>query len=119
MSFLSRIFGKRPAERLPEHAVIVRFGYGRTDLQPIFQLENELQAAIAKAGAGEYDGNEVATDGSDGTLDMYGPDADVLFAVVRPILERSNFMRGARVQVRYGPPAAGVREANHVLGQEH
>jgi len=119
MSFLSRIFGNRPAERPPEQAVIVRFEYGRTDLQPIFELEDKLQAAIAKASAGEYDGNEVATDGSDGTLYMYGPDADVLFSVVRPVLEQSDFMRGARVQVRYGPPAAGVREANHVLGQQH
>jgi hypothetical protein len=98
-----------------DQAVIVHFDYGSTDLQPIFELEQRLIAAITRAGAGELDGNEVATDGADGYLYMYGPDADALFAVARPVLDQCVFMRGARVRVRYGPPADGVREVQHVL----
>lgn len=48
---------------------------------------------------------------SDGTLFMYGPDADKLFAVVRPILEACSFMQGASVTLRYGPQVDGVRES--------
>lgn len=100
----------QPMDTPSEHAVIVHFNYGSTDLQPLFALEDKLEAAIAAAGAGQYDGNEVATDGSDGYLYMYGPDADKLFAAVKPVLEASQFMRGATVTVRYGPPEDGVRE---------
>jgi hypothetical protein len=94
----------------PEQAVIVHFAYGSTDLTRLFALEQELESAIAAASAGEYDGNEVATDGSDGYLYMYGPNADRLFEIVRPVLESSDFMRGAEVRIRYGPPADGVKE---------
>ena len=93
-----------------DHAVIVRFNYGSTDLSRLFELEGKLEAAIIAAKAGEYDGNEVAVDGSDGILYMYGLDADRLFQVVEPILKVTPFMNGAKVTVRYGPPADGVRE---------
>lgn len=100
----------------PEHAVIVHFGYGSTDLQPLSELEDRLSAAIGEAGVGELDGNEVAADGSDAFLYMYGPDADALFATVRPILEGAVFMKGARARLRYGPPQHGVRENEVALG---
>ena len=54
----------------PDQAVIVRFSYGSTDLSRLFELENKLEAAITNARAGEFDGNEVAVDGSDGILYM-------------------------------------------------
>jgi hypothetical protein len=113
MSLLSRIFGAKSeiTAKPVEHAVIVKFAYiGSTDLDPLFALETQLESAITTAQAGEYDGNEVAVDGSDGTLYMYGPDADKLFAVIRPVLEACSFMKGAAVKLRYGPPADGVRE---------
>src|SRR5262245_33628103 len=99
-----------------EHAVIVHFRYGSTDLTRLFALEDEVRQAIAAAGAGEFDGNEVAADGSDGYLYMYGPDADKLFASVRATLERAEFMRGARVKLRYGPPRDGVKQVEIQLG---
>jgi hypothetical protein len=79
-------------------------------LSRLFALEQELESAISAASAGEYDGNEVATDGSDGYLYMYGPDADRLFEAIRPVLESASFMRAAEVRIRYGPPADGVSE---------
>jgi hypothetical protein len=110
--------GLRKETAVAEHAVIVHFDYGSTDLAPIFKLGHELERAIDAAHAGEYDGNEVAVDGSDGYLYMYGPDADVLFRTVRPALESVGFMQGARVTLRYGPPEDGVRESRLVLGTQ-
>ena len=117
MALLDKLFGKGKTEppRPPQHAVIVEFQYGSTDLSRLFALETQLEEAIAQAGAGEFDGNEVAADGSDGSLYMYGPDADALFGAVRSTLEASPFMRGARVTLRYGPPEDGVRERQIVL----
>lgn len=110
-TFLSTSCQGQSMSDTPEHAVIVHFNYGSTDLQALFALEDKLEQAIAFAGAGEFDGNEVATDGSDASLYMYGPNADKLFEAVRPVLESSSFMRGAVVRKRYGPPEDGVRES--------
>ena len=119
MGFLDKLLGreaKRPSAAPSEHAVLVYFAYGSTDLSRLFALEEQLDQALAAAGVGELDGNEVAADGSEGTLYLYGPDADALFTAVRPTLEAAEFMQGARILLRYGPPEAGVREAEVVLG---
>lgn len=117
MSIFEKLFGRPKAdEPPPEHAVIVNFEYGSTDLDPMFALEARLEQAISDAGAGEFDGNEIATDGSDGSFYMYGPDADRLFAAVRPVLESAGFMQGARVKLRYGKVQSGAREEVIVLG---
>jgi hypothetical protein len=47
---------------------------------------------------------------------MYGPDADALFGAVRLRLEAADFLQGARVKLRYGPPHDGVREVEIELG---
>lgn len=87
---------------MAEQALIARFKYGQHDLEPLFALEDRLSAAIELANVGEFDGNEIATDLSDGTLYMYGPDADALFTVVLPILKATAFLSGAEIVRRYG-----------------
>ena len=119
MGFLDRLFGKRevtPPAQQPEHAVIVHFEYGSTDLARMHDAERRLQDAIAEKAAGELDGNEIATDGSDGFFYMYGADADLLFAAVKPVLESVDFLRGARVKLRYGRPQENPRVRELVVG---
>ena len=95
---------------MSDHAVIVRFDYGQTDLSPLHELEDKLIDAIESAAVGEFDGNEIAMDGSDGTLYMYGPSADRLFDVVRPVLASAECIHNAVATIRYGPPEDGVQE---------
>ena len=121
MGLFEKLFGKRgPASgespKEPEHAVIIHFMYGSTDLQSIFALEEKLEEAINSANAGEYDGNEVAVSGEDGYLYMYGPDADRLYEVVQPVLASAEFMNGAKATLRYGPPEDGVPETEKTIG---
>jgi len=85
-----------------EQAVIVNFDYGSSDWKPFFGFESTLQQAISKSGTGEYDGNELAANGSDGRMYMYGPDADKLFAVVKPLLLSTHLLKNIRVTLRYG-----------------
>lgn len=92
-----------------EHAVLVHFTYGSTDLTGLFDLEDRLEQVIKKAGVGDFDGHDSAWGDRDDKLYMYGPDADALFLAVRPALEAADFMRGAKVVLRYGPPGEGVR----------
>ena len=94
---------------MSEHAVIVRFDYGSRDLARLFELEEQLEAALVERPVGELDGNEVAVDGSDGLLYLYGPDADALFEAIRPILASTGAISNAVATLRYGPPEDGVR----------
>ncbi len=80
-------------------------------------LEEQIERALAAATAGELDGDEVAADGSDGFLYMYGPDADRIFDVVLPVLWSADFMEGAAVTRRYGPAAANCREVVEKLSK--
>lgn len=93
-----------------EQAVIVRFRYGINGLEPLHILENELEAAIDSASVGEYDGHEIAVDYSDGFLYMYGPNAELLFKTVEPILRSSEAIKNGVAKLRFGPPEDGVSE---------
>jgi hypothetical protein len=106
MGVLSRLLRSRKHIRKgpPEHEVIVHFTYGSTNFQHIYAIEDLLRMAISEAGAGEYDRREVADDGSDGVLYMYGPNAENLFRAISPVLASFPFMRGATVTLHFGPP---------------
>ena len=95
---------------MTEQALIVHFDYGLAELDTLFELEARLEEAISEAGVGDYDGNEVSVSGSDVFLYMYGPDADALLAVVRPILANATSVRNAVATLRYGPPADDTRQ---------
>jgi hypothetical protein len=95
---------------MAEHSVIVTFTYADQSPKPLFSLEDRLREAIDAAGVGEFDGNELASDLSDGTMYMYGPDAEALFHVVRPLLAEATCFRTAAATLRFGPPADGVPE---------
>src|ERR1700686_4207804 len=104
MGLLSRLFkAKEPDNKHPEHAVIVHFFYGSTNLQHVYALEDSLRNAVSEAAAGEYDRYEVAADGSDGFFYLYGPDAEALYRVISPVLATASFMQGATITLRFGP----------------
>jgi hypothetical protein len=90
------------AEAKHEEAVIIHFKYGQKDWSSFFAFEKTLESAISKAGVGEYDGNELATDGSAGTMYMYGASADAMFAVVKPRLLGVQFLKSIEATLRYG-----------------
>jgi hypothetical protein len=98
-----------------EQAVIVHFNYGSTDLKPLFVLEDKLESAIKQAGAGEFDGDEVAPDRHDGYIYMYGSSADKLFDAIKPVLTTAPFMRQAKVVKRYGPPGGATKQTEITL----
>lgn len=121
MGWLSRLLGRNETSPLPvetkgDHSLIVSFNRPGIDLEALHALEEHLSRALVEAGAGEYDGNEIAIDGSDSSLFMVGPDANALFAIAEPILRESPLMQGATIRVRYGPPSDLSIETRHVIG---
>ena len=111
---------------LSEQAVIVRCVQGACDARnthQVLELIERLAQAIRGADVGRFNGVEWSLDLSDGSytgveLFMYGPDADVLFAVVKPILAASSLGKGATVRLRYGPAGGDANERKLVLDQE-
>lgn len=93
-----------------EHALIVSFGCADCDWSDVDTLADTLHETLQDSGIGEFDGHDRAVDGSDATFYVYGTDADLLASVVLPMLRGVSFMKGARVNLRYGPPVDGVVE---------
>lgn len=89
-------------DTLDEHAVIVRFRRAPGELSRIFDIELAIALALAKSGAGWYEGHELTADRSSGHLFMYGPDADALLAAIRPALERAPGLHDIVALLRYG-----------------
>lgn len=114
-----KLFGQKAKKAKPvEHAVLVHIIYGKKDVAPLRQLEDQLQTAITLNNAGEFDGDEIAVDLSDAFLYMYGPDGDFLFSLIKPILETSQICKGAEVRVRYGQPNCGAKEVRFVINDK-
>jgi hypothetical protein len=95
---------------MAKHEVTIEFyGFGekfwtkdRMPLDALFALEDELVALLEGTNLGELDGNEIAIDGSDGRIYLYGPDADALFAAIEPVLKASPITQGGNATLRYG-----------------
>jgi hypothetical protein len=75
---------------------------GRRPLDALFALQEELLAALEGKGLGELDSNEIALDGSDGSIYFLCPDADALFAAIEPVLKSSPVTQGGNATLRYG-----------------
>ncbi|WP_232833317.1 hypothetical protein [Paraburkholderia kururiensis] len=105
---LALLAGRAAAEQTrepPGPVMMVHFDYYPKDRARIHALEQRLATAIKRAGAGELGETELHADGNDGYLYLYGPDADRLYAVTRPILRSSPLMAGAEVTTHYGARA--------------
>ena len=92
--------GRRKRPATSEQAVIVHLA-GPYETEVVF--EDRLIAAIEEAEAGEFDGNEIALDGSEVVLYAYGSDADALFDAMEPALAELPPLPGSYALKRSGP----------------
>ncbi|WOK07762.1 hypothetical protein [Imperialibacter roseus] len=113
MEFLRKLFGLQKSNS--EHGVVIHFNYNKEDLAPLQDLERRLDDVLKGKAVGDYDGNEIAVDYSDGYLFLYGRNAEELFAEIKGTLESTDFMSGANVKLRFGPPEDGVKEIEFKL----
>lgn len=102
MGLLDFFKKKKSFEKKTEQAIIINFQYGKTDLTDLFDLEDKLDDFLNIKNIGELDGHEIAIDGSDGYLYLYGPDAELLYDAIKPILKDTFFMMKAKVYLRLG-----------------
>ncbi|ORT87439.1 hypothetical protein B7G54_07960 [Burkholderia puraquae] len=84
----------------PGPVVMVHFDYDEKDKARLHALEQRLDRAVKRAGAGELGETELHRDGNDGYLYFYGTSADRLYAIARPILKSSGWLTGTEVTLR-------------------
>ncbi|WP_420212152.1 hypothetical protein ACN8ZM_19930 [Burkholderia aenigmatica] len=84
----------------PGPVVMVHFDYYEKDKARLHALEQRLDRAVRRAGAGELGETELHRDGNDGYLYLYGASPDRLYAVARPILKSSGWLTGTEVTLR-------------------
>jgi len=117
MKFLDKLFGRSTEKEIVEHAVIIHFKYGKSQMDELYKLRDTIENRIKAQILGEYDGHEIATDLSDGYLYMYGQNAEHLFNGIKPILDETDFMQGAKAKLRFGPPEDGIKEITIEIGK--
>lgn len=84
------------------HAVIIHFNHGLDELDAVHEFEKKLTLIIENNRLGFYDGHELAMDNSDGSLYMYGRNAETLFKAVLPALKAHPLMQGATAHLQFG-----------------
>jgi hypothetical protein len=89
-----------------EQAVLIHFA--NEDLEGSTPLQLALHELLTNNEVGMFDGNEVGDDTL--VLYLYGPDAELLFQHIEPVLRADEFCRGARAVIRWGGPNAPQRE---------
>lgn len=88
--------------RSSSNSVIVSFQYGIESLDPLHGLSLQLDTLLENSDVGFFDGHEYAMDLSHGAYFMYGPNAENIFKKVLPVLRKTEFMKGAIANLRFG-----------------
>lgn len=96
------LFKLENTEREYKQLVYINFYYGYQELDELHNLESKLRILLFDKGIGELDGHEINMDGSDGTLFLYGNNAEELFKTIEPLLLQTPFMKKAEVYLRFG-----------------
>ena len=97
------------------HAVIVHFGLSddefgtEAERATLGDLGDRLADVVARAGVGEFDGDEFGE--GEGVLYLYGPDDELLWRVVEPEV-RACALRPAFALVRPGGPDVTARRVD-------
>ena len=81
---------------MADHCVRIEFPYVDTNLDALVGLEKALEQAIADAGVGEFDGNEIGEGLA--ILFMYGADADTLLRSILPVVQSSPLLARGTVK---------------------
>ena len=96
---------KRAEHAVTVHLELVGGPYGSEDeVEEIRLLGDDCEAALAKAKAGEFEGEEFGD--ADCVLVFTGRDAERLWSIIAPRVAASRVGRGGHVVKRFGGPGA-------------
>lgn len=107
MEIFRRLFKRRAAPKKIKEWISVTFKmkavgeFGNAEERAsVHEFTKRLSAVILERQVGVYDGDEYGK--GEGSLYMYGPNADELFDVIRPLLVDWEPLKGGYAIKRYG-----------------
>ena len=105
MTTIEDFLKNNPYEEDPDnpHSVVICFKYGLNEDDSMYNLGDELAKKVEETKTGIYDGHEIAVDNSEGSYYLYGPNAETLFKAIKPLLDKTQWLRGATAILRFGP----------------
>jgi hypothetical protein len=107
---VDKVSDNDPIHSSNEQALFIYFNYGFETTDELYSLMYKIIDIIKAKGLGVYDGNELALDHSDGIMYLYGSSAEKLYNEIKPILEQTSFMKGAKINMRFGPLESRTNE---------
>jgi len=107
MGFFGKLFRRRPSPERPQEWIAVYFKlssggeFGNAEERAmVHKFADKLESVIEERQIGVYDGDEYGN--GQGALFMYGPNADLLFDAVYPLLSTWKPLKGGYAIKRYG-----------------
>ena len=82
--------------------LVVQFFYGIDNTLLLHQMEDELINELSKNQVGEYHGYDLSSDMGEGYIFIIGENAEKLFDVSKPIMEKYYFMDKSLATMRVG-----------------
>jgi hypothetical protein len=104
---------------MQEQSLIIRFLYCYVDLDALHDLEFYLDEFLENNPVGRLDGHEIAMEGVDGLLFLYGPDAQKLFESIKPILLLTPFTSEAEIFIQNGENESECEEIYFIMGRSN
>lgn len=84
--------------------------YGNANLNRVFEVSDEIKEALHESRLGEFDGNLLAVDGSDGYLFLFGPNVRELYESIKPILLRTTIFKNADIRLGFQGGKKAIHE---------
>lgn len=115
MGLFDKLLGRKQ-QISSQEAVLIHFDLGPRSNGDYFgfdemvDLEDKLIEVIERHEVGRVDGHEIGS--TDGTIFIYGPDADIVFTTIEPVLQAHPLCRGARIVFRKGGAGSPEIEMN-------
>ena len=113
-NFINKLFKSHKStinvQDLNNQAVIISFNFTGNGIESLYNLEDILEEIIKKNKVGILDGHEIGPNG-DCKLFLYGPNAEILFKVIKSVFENNNSLKNVTARLRFG---ADIEESKSI-----
>jgi hypothetical protein len=90
------------------HPVVIRFNYKVEDFDYLDELQEGIEQVVTYHKVGEYDTYELDEANNQAVFFLSAHDPEILFKNLKPILEESPILKGAKIDVEMGRAEDGT-----------
>ena len=83
-------------------SIVVYFEGWINSLEPVHRLSEQFRELLSEDEKADFDGHEIAMDGSHGTLYFYCNDSKELWDIIKPILQSADLLKCTQAVLRLG-----------------